>query len=129
MISEGRRYVVDVDLAHFFDTVNYDILMYLISRVIKDKAVLKLIRSYLTAGVMERGIITVSKEGTPQGGPLSPLLSNIMLTELGRELETKLKLKVNEDKSAVVHVRTRQLLGYAFSFNKKSVQFRVWELS
>jgi len=86
-INLGYKVVVDVDLEKFFDRVNHDKLMHLISQKVEDKRVLSLIRRYLTAGVMEHGICVVSKEGTPQGGPLSPLLSNIMLNELDKMLE------------------------------------------
>jgi len=85
-MESGKRWVVDIDMAKFFDRVNHDILMSRIARVIKDKAVLKLIRRYLQAGIMENGIVTARTEGTPQGGPLSPLLSNILLHELDMEL-------------------------------------------
>lgn len=85
----GYRWVVDLDLEKFFDRVNHDILMSRISRVVKDKRVLKLIRAYLEAGLCEGGLVTVRKVGTPQGGPLSPLLSNILLTDLDRELERR----------------------------------------
>lgn len=88
-INSGYKFVVDMDLEKFFDRVNHDKLMHLISRKVTDKRVLKLIRKYLTAGVMANGICVVSKEGTPQGGPLSPLLSNIMLNELDKMLEER----------------------------------------
>lgn len=135
-IEQGYEWVVDLDLDKFFDRVNHDMLMARIARVIKDKAVLKLIRAYLNSGILINGIITKSDEGTPQGGPLSPLLSNIMLDDLDKELErrnlkfvryaddvqiyvkspraaervmsgitefieTKLKLKVNRDKTQI----------------------------
>jgi RNA-directed DNA polymerase len=87
--EEGRRWVVDIDLEKFFDRVNHDILMSRLARKIKDKRILKLIRSYLQAGIMEGGMATARSEGTPQGGPLSPLLSNILLTDLDRELERR----------------------------------------
>jgi len=86
-VNLGYKVVVDMDLEKFFDRVNHDKLMHLISQKLEDKRVLSLIRRYLTAGVMEHGICVVSKEGTPQGGPLSPLLSNIMLNELDKMLE------------------------------------------
>ena len=88
-INEGYTWVVDIDLEKFFDKVNHDILMYKLSKDIKDKRVLKLIRKYLQSGIMINGIVTSSEVGTPQGGPLSPLLSNIMLDELDRELEKR----------------------------------------
>lgn len=88
-IRDGRRWVVDLDLEKFFDRVNHDILMSRVARKVKDERVLKLIRRYLEAGLMEGGIVSARTEGTPQGGPLSPLLSNILLTDLDRELERR----------------------------------------
>lgn len=88
-IEEGYRWVVDMDLEKFFDKVNHDILMYKLSKDIKDKRVLKLIRKYLQSGIMINGIAVLNEEGMPQGGPLSPLLSNIMLDELDKELEKR----------------------------------------
>jgi len=88
-VREGRRWVVDIDLEKFFDRVNHDVLMSRLARRIKDKRVLHLIRSYLQAGMMSGGLVTVRREGTPQGGPLSPLLSNILLDELDKELERR----------------------------------------
>lgn len=85
-LAQGKRWVVDIDLEKFFDRVNHDILMSRLARKIKDKVVLKLIRSYLQSGIMEGGITTARTEGTPQGGPLSPLLSNILLDEFDQEL-------------------------------------------
>lgn len=88
-INEGYRWVVDIDLEKFFDKVNHDILMYKLSKDIQDKRVLKLIRRYLQSGIMINGVVVTNEEGTPQGGPLSPLLSNIMLDELDKELEKR----------------------------------------
>jgi RNA-directed DNA polymerase len=139
--------VVDIDLEAFFDRVNHDMLMARVARQVKDKRVLKLIRAYLESGVCEGGLVTARREGTPQGGPLSPLLSNILLNDLDRELEkrghkfcryaddcniyvrtekagqrvldsitayleTKLKLRVNREKSGVGRPADRKFLGY-----------------
>lgn len=148
-IEDGYNFVVDIDLEKFFDKVQHDKLMSLVVKTISDKATLKLIRRYLQSGIMENGIVTVNREGTPQGGPLSPLLSNIILNELDKELEKrghrfvryaddsniyvksqkagervkksitefiekKLKLKVNEEKSAVGKPKARIFLGVSF---------------
>ncbi len=88
-VAEGRRWTVDLDLEKFFDRVNHDVLMARVVRKVKDERVLKLIRRYLEAGLMEGGVVSARTEGTPQGGPLSPLLSNILLTDLDRELERR----------------------------------------
>jgi group II intron reverse transcriptase/maturase len=88
-INEGYKVVVDIDLEKFFDKVNHDKLMYLLSLRLKDKRLLKLIRAYLTSGIMIGGLVSPSAQGTPQGGPLSPLLSNVMLHELDKELEKR----------------------------------------
>jgi RNA-directed DNA polymerase len=146
-VEAGYIWVVDMDLEKFFDRVNHDILMSLITKRVGDKKLLKIIRGFLTAGIMQNGVVMDRHEGTPQGGPLSPLLSNILLDELDKELErrghkfcryaddqniyvrskragervyrsikqfleTKLKLKVNGEKSAVALVRERKFLGY-----------------
>jgi RNA-directed DNA polymerase len=142
--------VVDFDIEKFFDQVNQDMLMGRVEKRVKDKRVLKLIRSFLTAGVLEDGLVSPLTEGTPQGGPLSPLLSNLFLDDLDRELERrghrfvryaddsniyvrseraglrvmqsvkrfitkKLKLKVNEHKSAVDKPSRRKFLGFSFT--------------
>ena len=153
-IAEGRRWVVDLDLEKFFDRVNHDKLMASIARRVADKRMLRLIRAFLTAGVMENGLVGPVDEGTPQGGPLSPLLSNLVLDELDRELERRkhcferyaddcniyvrsrragervkrsitcfivrrLKLKVNEAKSAVARPVDRKFLGFSFTGAKQ----------
>jgi RNA-directed DNA polymerase len=153
-IAGGKTVVVDMDLEKFFDRVNHDILMSRIARRVSDKRLLKLIRAYLTAGVLEDGLVSPTEEGTPQGGPLSPLLSNIMLDDLDKELEKrghsfvryaddcniyvkteragqrvmesvkkfltkKLKLKVNEKKSAVGKPQERKFLGFSFTWGKE----------
>jgi RNA-directed DNA polymerase len=149
-IAAGYSWVVDLDLEKFFDRVNHDKLMGQVAKRVEDKRLLKLIRAFLNAGVLENGLVSPSVEGTPQGGPLSPLLSNLVLDELDRELERrghrylryaddcniyvrsqragqrvmesitrfitqKLKLKVNETKSAVARPQERKLLGFSFS--------------
>src|ERR1700759_1399981 len=149
-IAEGHSWCVDFDLEKFFDRVNHDKLMGQIAKRVGDKRLLKLIRAFLNAGVMENGLVSPSVEGTPQGGPLSPLLSNLVLDELDRELERrclrfvryaddcniyvrseragqrvmesitrfitqKLKLKVNEAKSAVARPQERKFLGFSFT--------------
>jgi RNA-directed DNA polymerase len=149
-IAEGNRWVVDLDLEKFFDRVNHDKLMAAIARRVGDKRMLKLIRAFLESGVMENGLVSPVEEGTPQGGPLSPLLSNLVLDELDRELEQRkhrfvryaddcniyvaseragkrvmhsvtgfirrrLKLKVNEAKSAVARPQERKFLGFSFT--------------
>lgn len=88
-VEAGYRWVIDLDLEKFFDRVNHDILMSRLARKIKDKRMLKLIRDYLESGICEGGVVTARKTGAPQGGPLSPLLSNILLTDLDRELEQR----------------------------------------
>lgn len=153
-IAEGHEWVVDLDLEKFFDRVNHDILMGRVAKRIADKRVLKLLRAFLNAGVMENGLESPTEEGTPQGGPLSPLLSNLLLDELDRELESRglrfvryaddcniyvrseragqrvmesvkqfisrrLKLKVNESKSAVAKPRTRKFLGFSFTTGRE----------
>ena len=153
-IAEGYGWVVDLDLEKFFDRVNHDKLMAKLAQRISDKRLLRLIRAFLRAGVMEGGLVSPVDEGTPQGGPLSPLLSNIALDELDRELERrghrfvryaddsniyvrsqragervmksvsafitkKLKLKVNEQKSAVSQPSKRKFLGFSFTWHRE----------
>ena len=88
-VAAGHRFVVDMDLEKFFDRVNHDVLMSRVARRIKDKRVLRLIRRYLQVGLMEDGVVSQRSQGTPQGGPLSPFLSNILLDELDKELERR----------------------------------------
>ncbi len=88
-VEAGHRWVVDLDLEKFFDRVNHDVLMSRVARRVGDKRLLRLIRRYLVSGVMVEGVVQVQEEGTPQGGPLSPLLSNILLDDLDRELERR----------------------------------------
>jgi group II intron reverse transcriptase/maturase len=148
-VEAGYKWVVDIDMERFFDTVNHDRLMARMNAVVKDKRVLRLVNAYLKAGVMVNGVVVEMREGTPQGGPLSPLLSNIVLTELDRKLEERghrfvryaddcniyvrseraarrvqastkgyvegrMRLKVNEAKSAVDLAVKRQFLGFSF---------------
>ncbi len=152
-IAAGYRWVVDLDLEKFFDRVNHDKLMGQVAKRVTDKRVLKLLRAFLNAGVMENGLVSPVDEGTPQGGPLSPLLSNLVLDELDRELERrghrfvryaddsniyvrseragqrvmesvtrfimkKLKLQVNQEKSAVARPEERKFLGFSFTRNR-----------
>jgi RNA-directed DNA polymerase len=107
-VQDGYRVVVDVDLEKFFDRVNHDILMERLSRRIEDKAVLRLIRHYLAAGVMDGGVVTERHEGTPQGGPLSPLLANVLLDEVDRELERRGHRFVRYADDCNVYVRSRR---------------------
>jgi group II intron reverse transcriptase/maturase len=107
-IREGYTWVVDIDLEKFFDRVNHDMLMARVARLVKDKRVLKLIRAYLESGVMVNGVVMETEEGTPQGGPLSPLLSNIMLTDLDRELEERGHKFVRYADDCDIYVKTER---------------------
>ena len=147
-IQAGRKWVVDVDLEQFFDRVNHDVLMGKLAKRMGDRRVLRLIRRYLEAGMMASGVVVERYEGTPQGGPLSPLLANVLLDEVDKELEkrghafvryaddcnvyvqsrragervmstlrrlyVKLRLRVNESKSAIDLAWNRKILGYSF---------------
>ena len=107
-VQDGRRVVVDVDLEKFFGRVNHDILMERLSRRVGDKAVLRLIRRYLVAGIMDGGVVMQRYEGTPQGGPLSPLLANVLLDEVDRALETRGHRFVRYADDCNVYVRSRR---------------------
>ena len=107
-IASGHRWVVDMDLEKFFDRVNHDILMSRLARQIQDKRILKLIRLYLQAGIMEGGVVSPRSEGTPQGGPLSPLLSNVLLDELDKELERRGHKFVRYADDCNIYVRSRR---------------------
>jgi RNA-directed DNA polymerase len=106
-IREGYDWCVDIDLEKFFDRVNHDMLMARVARVVKDKRVLKLIRAYLNSGVMINGVVMETEEGTPQGGPLSPILSNIMLSDLDRELEERGHKFVRYADDCNIYVKTQ----------------------
>lgn len=158
-VSSGLRWVVDIDLEKFFDRVNHDVLMGRIAKRVKDKRVLKLVRAYLNAGMMENGLVKPTEEGVPQGGPLSPIVSNLLLDDLDKELEKRglrfvrfaddcniyvaspragervmesitkflskrLRLKVNEAKSAGGRPWERKFLGFTFT-NQKQPRRRI----
>ena len=107
-IQEGYEWAVDIDLEKFFDRVNHDMLMARVVRVVQDKRVLKLIRAYLESGVMINGVVMETEEGTPQGGPLSPLLSNILLDDLDRELEQRGHRFVRYADDCNIYVKTQR---------------------
>jgi group II intron reverse transcriptase/maturase len=107
-VQQGHGWVVDIDLEKYFDRVNHDMLMARVARVVKDKRVLKLIRAYLKSGVMVNGVVLDTAEGTPQGGPLSPLLSNIMLDDLDKELERRGHKFVRYADDCNIYVRTQR---------------------
>jgi len=158
-LRQGYRFAVDIDLAKFFDTVDFDLLMHHVGTKVRDKRVLALIGAYLRAGVEVDGRLQQTRWGVPQGGPLSPLLANILLDHLDKELErrghkfvryaddfvilvksrragervmdsvrtfltNRLKLKVNEAKSRVVHCHQLEFLGFAFKETKSSGRTR-----
>jgi RNA-directed DNA polymerase len=107
-VNEGNHVVVDIDLEQFFDRVNHDVLMSRVARRIRDKRVLKLIRGYLTAGMMEGGMVSPRAVGTPQGGPLSPLLSNLLLDELDQELQQRGHRFVRYADDCNIYVRSQR---------------------
>lgn len=107
-LDEGKHWVIELDLEKFFDRVNHDKLMGLLGKRIKDKRTLKLIRSYLTSGVMEGGVISPRTEGTPQGSPLSPILSNIILHELDKELQRRGHSFVRYADDCSIYVRSEK---------------------
>jgi group II intron reverse transcriptase/maturase len=107
-VQDGYRVVVDVDLEKFFDRVNHDVLMDRLAKRIADRAVLRLIRRYLAAGIMDHGVVMERYEGTPQGGPLSPLLANVLLDEVDRELERRGHRFVRYADDCNVYVRSQK---------------------
>jgi group II intron reverse transcriptase/maturase len=158
-VQSGRRIVVDVDLEKFFDRVNHDILIDRLQKRLPDAGIIRLIRAYLNSGIMRDGVVQERYQGTPQGGPLSPRLANVLLDEVDKEWErrghgfvryaddgnvyvrsrkagervmallrrcyAKLKLKINESKSAVAFVTGRKFLGYSFWFRQGKAKCAV----
>lgn len=128
-LAEGFRFVVDFDLEKFFDRVNHDVLMSRVARRVEDKRLLKLIRQYLTGGVMDNGLISPSDEGTPQGGPLSPLLSNLLLDDLDKELERRNHRFVRYADDFNVYVRSERaghrVLASTTKFLEKKLRLTV----
>ena len=104
LLNEGRKWVIELDLEKFFDKVNHDKLMSLLSQKVKDKGALQLIHRYLRSGIMEGGLVSQRTEGTPQGSPLSPLLSNIVLDELDKELEHRGHSYVRYAEDCIIYV-------------------------
>jgi group II intron reverse transcriptase/maturase len=164
IVGNGYHYAVDIDLERFFDTVNHAKLIEILQRTIKDDAVISLIHKYLNSGVMVNGKYEMSKEGTPQGGPLSPLLANVLLNELDKELErrghqfvryaddglifckskraaervkasitqfieSKLKLRVNREKTECAYVGRLKFLGYGFYIRNGKCRLRLHQKS
>ena len=129
--KEGRQYVVDIDIAKFFDRVNHDILMTRIGKTIRDKRVLRLIGRYLRAGALINGVSVMSEEGTPQGGPLSPLLANIYLDTLDKELESRGHKFCRYADDCNIYVRSEQagqrVLGNVTQWLEKELRLRVNE--
>jgi len=123
--QEGNEWVVDIDLEKFFDRVNHDMLMARIAREVKDKRVLKLIRAYLNSGVMINGIKMETEEGTPQGGPLSPLLSNIMLDDLDKELEKRGHKFVRYADDCNIYVKTERAGGRVMESVRKFLEEKL----
>ncbi len=128
-IAAGHRWVVDMDLEKFFDRVNHDVLMSRLARRIEDKRILRLIRRYLQAGMMAGGIVSPRSEGTPQGGPLSPLLSNVLLDELDKELEQRGHRFVRYADDCNIYVRSlragERVLDSTERFLKKRLRLTV----
>jgi RNA-directed DNA polymerase len=124
-VEDGNEWVVDMDLAKFFDTVNHDRLMSRLKRDIEDKRVLWLVNQYLKAGVMVDGVVVERYEGTPQGGPLSPLLSNIVLDELDRELERRGHLFVRYADDCNIYVRSQRAAERVLASTRKYVEGKL----
>jgi group II intron reverse transcriptase/maturase len=124
-VQAGNEWVVDIDLEKFFDRVNHDMLMARVAREVKDKRVLKLIRAYLNSGVMVNGVVMDTEEGTPQGGPLSPLLSNIMLDDLDRELEKRGHKFVRYADDCNIYVKTERAGGRVMESVRKFLEEKL----
>lgn len=128
-VQAGYEWVVDIDLEKFFDRVNHDMLMARVARVVKDKRVLKLIRAYLNSGVLVEGVVIETDEGTPQGGPLSPLLSNILLDDLDQELEKRGHKFVRYADDCNIYVKTQRagerVMASVKAFLEKKLKLKV----